>query len=195
MLPEYTLYTQFWHRRSWQCCRWWPAETGIQDGLFCRVSSRIQLCTMATTPMSLWGCCWDRHTAFPPHTSSLCWHAISSCLLCCLSGKHEMHTVGTANIWAGIVVCTLYIVWLKVQNSKNERVLQPAKKTEINGCGNSLHWPCNTLYLQRLALTSLTSGGRLVSIVRLRTMATEFGFFVLRMCSGDWVSTRSDKQQ
>jgi hypothetical protein len=32
----------------------------------------------------------------------------------------------------------------------------------------------DTLYLRKLALTSLTSGGRLIFIVRLRTKATEF---------------------
>jgi hypothetical protein len=35
-------------------------------------------------------------------------------------------------------------------------------------------WPRGTLYLQKLALTSPTSGGRLVGIVRSRTQATEF---------------------
>jgi hypothetical protein len=40
--------------------------------------------------------------------------------------------------------------------------------------GNSLRWPRNILYSQRLALTSPTSGGRSVGIVRLRTTATEF---------------------
>jgi hypothetical protein len=34
-------------------------------------------------------------------------------------------------------------------------------------------------YLQKLALTSLTSGGRSVDIVSLRTQATEFSFFSL----------------
>jgi hypothetical protein len=37
-------------------------------------------------------------------------------------------------------------------------------------------WPRGTLYLQTLALTSLTSGGRLVGIVHSRTQATEFSF-------------------
>jgi hypothetical protein len=37
-----------------------------------------------------------------------------------------------------------------------------------------MRWPHNTLYPQRLALTSPTSGGRSVGIVRLRTKATEF---------------------
>jgi hypothetical protein len=55
---------------------------------------------------------------------------------------------------------------------KKERIR--SRKTEINGCGNSLRWLCNTLYPQMLALISPTSGGRWVGIVRLRTMATEF---------------------
>jgi hypothetical protein len=37
-----------------------------------------------------------------------------------------------------------------------------------------LRRPRDTLYPQKLALTSTTSGGRLVGIVRLRTKATEF---------------------
>jgi hypothetical protein len=41
----------------------------------------------------------------------------------------------------------------------------------------SLRWPRNTLYPQRLALTSPTSGGRSVGIVRLRTTTTELSFF------------------
>jgi hypothetical protein len=36
------------------------------------------------------------------------------------------------------------------------------------------HWPHGTLYPQKLALTSPTSGGRSVGIVRSRTQATEF---------------------
>jgi hypothetical protein len=48
----------------------------------------------------------------------------------------------------------------------NEKVAAPVKKTEINGLGNSL-------YPQRLALTSPTSGGRLVGKFRLRTTATD----------------------
>jgi hypothetical protein len=36
--------------------------------------------------------------------------------------------------------------------------------------------PRDTLYLQKLALTSLTSGGRSVGVVRSRTEATEFSF-------------------
>jgi hypothetical protein len=37
-----------------------------------------------------------------------------------------------------------------------------------------LRWPRDTLYSQNLTLTSSTSGGRSVSIIRLRTKATEF---------------------
>jgi hypothetical protein len=45
------------------------------------------------------------------------------------------------------------------------------------GRGNPLRSPRDTLYPQKLALTSPTSGGRSVSIVRLRTKATEFVLF------------------
>jgi hypothetical protein len=41
------------------------------------------------------------------------------------------------------------------------------------GRGDLSRWPRGTLYPQKLALTSLTSGGRSVGIVRLRTKATE----------------------
>jgi hypothetical protein len=39
-------------------------------------------------------------------------------------------------------------------------------------------WPRGTLYPQKLALTSLTSGGHSIGIVRSRTQTTEFLFFV-----------------
>jgi hypothetical protein len=42
--------------------------------------------------------------------------------------------------------------------------------------GDPLRWLRDTLYPQKLALTSPTSGGRSVSIVRLRTKVTEFKF-------------------
>jgi hypothetical protein len=53
----------------------------------------------------------------------------------------------------------------------------PVLKTEINGRGDPLRWPRDTLYPQKLALASLTSGGRSVGIVRLRT--TSHGVLVL----------------
>jgi hypothetical protein len=53
------------------------------------------------------------------------------------------------------------------------RVVLPVKKREINGRGDSLRWPRDTLYSLKLALTSPTSGGRSVGIVRLRTKATD----------------------
>jgi hypothetical protein len=43
-----------------------------------------------------------------------------------------------------------------------------------DGRGDPLHWQRNTLYQQKLALTSPTSGGRSVCMVRLRPKATEF---------------------
>jgi hypothetical protein len=47
------------------------------------------------------------------------------------------------------------------------------KKIEINGRGDPLLWPRDTLYPQKLALTSPICSGRSVGIVCLRTKATE----------------------
>jgi hypothetical protein len=44
------------------------------------------------------------------------------------------------------------------------------------GRGDPLRWPRDTLYPQKLAFSSPTSGGRSVGIVRLLTKATEFFF-------------------
>jgi hypothetical protein len=41
---------------------------------------------------------------------------------------------------------------------------------------DSSRWPRDTLYLQKLVLTSPTSGGRSVGIVRSRIQAREFSF-------------------
>jgi hypothetical protein len=43
------------------------------------------------------------------------------------------------------------------------------------GCVDPLRWPRDTIYLQKLVLTSRKSGGRSVGTVRLQTKAT--GFF------------------
>jgi hypothetical protein len=45
------------------------------------------------------------------------------------------------------------------------------------GSRDASRWPLDTLYPQKLTLTSPTSGFRSVGIVRSRTQATEFSFF------------------
>jgi hypothetical protein len=49
-------------------------------------------------------------------------------------------------------------------------------ENDINGYGNPLCWPRDTLFPKKMALTSPTSGGRSVGIALLRTKATEFRF-------------------
>jgi hypothetical protein len=44
------------------------------------------------------------------------------------------------------------------------------------GHGDSLRWPPGTLCPQKLVLTTPTSGGRSIGIVRLQTKAKEFRF-------------------
>jgi hypothetical protein len=50
-----------------------------------------------------------------------------------------------------------------------------------NGRRDPSRLPCGTLYPQMLALTSPTSGGRSVGIVRSRTKVTEFSFSLERI--------------
>jgi hypothetical protein len=52
-------------------------------------------------------------------------------------------------------------------------------ENEINGRGNPLRWPRDTIYPQKLALTSPTNGGRSVGIVLLLTEATELCSYVV----------------
>jgi hypothetical protein len=59
------------------------------------------------------------------------------------------------------------------------KVAAPVQKTKINDHGNQLCWPRNTLYLQKLALTSKTSCDRSAGVVRSRTKATEFSLVFL----------------
>jgi hypothetical protein len=54
------------------------------------------------------------------------------------------------------------------------KITAPVYKNDINDRGNAFPWPRDTLYPQKLAHTSPTSGGRSVGIVRSRTKATEF---------------------
>jgi hypothetical protein len=67
----------------------------------------------------------------------------------------------------------------KTEELLEGKVAPPVYKTEINDRGNPLRWPRDTLYPQKLALTSPTSGGRSVGIVRSRIKATEFSFSFL----------------
>jgi hypothetical protein len=53
----------------------------------------------------------------------------------------------------------------------------PILENQEYSCRDLSHWPCGTLYPQRLALTSPTSGYRLVSIVCSQTRVTEFWSF------------------
>jgi hypothetical protein len=50
-------------------------------------------------------------------------------------------------------------------------------ETREYGRRDPSHWPRGTFYLQKLELTSPTSGGSSVGIVRSRTQATEFSFW------------------
>jgi hypothetical protein len=62
------------------------------------------------------------------------------------------------------------------------------KEQRINGRGDPSRWPRDTLYPQKLALTSPTSDGRSVGIVRLRTkshgvFSTLCLFLIFNLCT------------
>jgi hypothetical protein len=68
---------------------------------------------------------------------------------------------------------------LSLVNTTEELLDRKVLLLSINreyGRRDSSHWPRGTLYPQKLAITSLTSGGRSVGIVRLRTQTMEFSF-------------------
>jgi hypothetical protein len=58
-----------------------------------------------------------------------------------------------------------------------KKTTAPVWKIEINGRGDKLWWPCDTLYPQKLVPTSPTSGGRSVGVIRLRTTGHGICFF------------------
>jgi hypothetical protein len=51
----------------------------------------------------------------------------------------------------------------------NGKVAAPVLRTDINGRVDPLRWPRDTIYPQKFTLTSPTSDGRSVGIIRLRT--------------------------
>jgi hypothetical protein len=60
---------------------------------------------------------------------------------------------------------------------KFQRLSPSGLESREYGRRDPSRWPRGILYRQKLALTSPTSGGRSVGIVRLRTQATEFSLF------------------
>jgi hypothetical protein len=59
-----------------------------------------------------------------------------------------------------------------------DMLLHPGLERREYGSGDPLRWPRDTLYPQKLALTSRTSGSRSVGIVHSRTKVTELFYAV-----------------
>jgi hypothetical protein len=80
-----------------------------------------------------------------------------------------------------------------IEELLGRKAAAPVQKTEINGHGDPLRWPRDTLYPLKLALNSPTSGGRSVGIVRWRTNTWDFSFsFVYSNC---YVLTHQARRQ
>jgi hypothetical protein len=61
-------------------------------------------------------------------------------------------------------------------NIITQKVAAPVYKTEKYGRRDPSRWLRGTFYAHKLAITSPTSGGRSVGIVRSRTQTMEFSF-------------------
>jgi hypothetical protein len=68
------------------------------------------------------------------------------------------------------------------------------QENRINDRGDPLRWPRDTFYPQKLALTSPTSGGLSVGIVRLRTKGHGVYFFFLVYGLNDEVSIHGKRR-
>jgi hypothetical protein len=67
-------------------------------------------------------------------------------------------------------ICDLAVCeWIIRSEIKIASMFISGQESRINDRGDPLRWPRDTLYPLKLALTSPTSGGRSVGIVRLRT--------------------------
>jgi hypothetical protein len=75
--------------------------------------------------------------------------------------------------WAAAMYCTVLLLYTVFPSFFTLLLLYSLENQEY-GCRDLLCWPGNTMYPQKLALTSPTSDGRLVSIVCSRAKAVEF---------------------
>jgi hypothetical protein len=66
------------------------------------------------------------------------------------------------------------------------------QENRINGRGDPLRWPRDTLYPQKLALTSPTGGGRSVGIVCLRTKSHGVFFYEMEKTYTSQNSVKAD---
>jgi hypothetical protein len=83
-------------------------------------------------------------------------------------------------VWNGVHTAS----WVQLRSYLEEKVAAPVYKTEITAVWNTSRWPRDTFYPQKLVLTSPTSGGRSVGIVRSRNEADRFRLDSLFRLSG-----------
>jgi hypothetical protein len=85
--------------------------------------------------------------------------------------REEVWEVITVTCFNLFLECWGYIStsWWQLRSYLIGKVAAQFYKTEINGHGNPLRWPRDTLYPLKLALASPTSGDHSIGIVCLRT--------------------------
>jgi hypothetical protein len=79
-------------------------------------------------------------------------------------------------VWNGVHSAS----WVQLRSCLEKKVAAPGLDIWEYGRREPSRWPRGTLYPQNFAVTSPTSGGRSVGIVRSRTQATEFFLCVVQ---------------
>jgi hypothetical protein len=96
---------------------------------------------------------------------------------------HHSWTYRPMQLKGSTEVIFCFISWFSLFYSERVEYFQAFSKFKCLVLSLFPRVPHNTLYPQRLALTSPTSGGCSVCIVRMRTTATEFSFSYYRNVS------------
>jgi hypothetical protein len=89
----------------------------------------------------------------------VCVSCFNICVLCLLNIPYGLEVTYAS-------FCSLHFLWSILRFVDNP---ESGQENRINGRRDPLRWPRDTLYPQKLALTSPICGGRSVGIVRLRT--------------------------
>jgi hypothetical protein len=129
----------------------------------------------------LWGTNWI-YTCYVEESGPPLWSSgQSSWLQIQRSGFNSRHYQIFWEV-VGLERGSLYLV-ITIEEPFERNSSRSGLENREYGREDPLRWPCDTLYPQRLALTSPTSGGRSVRIVCWRTKATEFYVWTCNLVS------------
>jgi hypothetical protein len=97
-------------------------------------------------------------------------------------------------VWNGVHSAS----WVQLRSYLKEKVAAPVYRNQEYGRRDSSRWPRGTLYPQKYSLTSPTSSGRSVDMIRWRTKALELllvSYAVIKFIVIDWTKYFGKCQQ